>query len=112
MSARAKARWQAGTYRGQSARMKALWAAGRFAGHAARHRALWRSGHWFGDRRWRGGLRAELLARFPEHAAWIEGLMNADLAGLLSEREERPRAGIELRFLRQVLQSGGLRAVC
>jgi hypothetical protein len=94
--AQAEARWTAGVYAGQSDRMKALWAVGRFAAHAARHRALWRAGHWFGNRRYRGGLRAELVQRFPEHRDWLARLTDADLAGLLSEREELGRFGVPL----------------
>ena len=42
----------------------------------------------------RGALRVELLARFPEHAQWIQSLTPADIAGLLSDHEIRAGDGV------------------
>jgi hypothetical protein len=90
--------WAAGRHDGQGDIKRQEWAAGVFDHLAARIRELWRSGHPFGVgrkglRRWRGGLKGELLARFPEHAEWINGLSDADLVGLLSTNQEHDGDG-------------------
>jgi hypothetical protein len=91
----------AGVYDDQGDWKRREWAEGRFAHLGPRIRELWRAGHAFGVgrkglRRWRGGLKGELLARFPEERAWIEALTEEDVAGLLSTNQERDGDGAPL----------------
>jgi hypothetical protein len=98
LRARALANWDRGVYDGLSALKREQWKAGKFDGNSAQTRALWRDNHTFGMgrnglRRWHGGLRGELLKKFPEHEAWIRALSDADLDGLLSTNQEKDGDG-------------------
>lgn len=101
LSERQRRAWAAGRHDGQGDRKRREWADGKFAHMSAHMRALWRSGHDFGNgrrgvRRWHGGLRGELLKKFPEHADWLTTLSEEDLAGLLSTNQEKDDDGLAL----------------
>jgi hypothetical protein len=87
---RVTVRWTRGAYSHRGSGCRGWWTAERRAARAAQTRRLWQAGVW----RAGGGIRAELLRRFPECGDWVRSLTDADLDGLLSRGQERAGDGV------------------